>query len=151
MRSISDDHRKKLKAATRRAIKAAGGGDSFAHVTRVSESQLSKYGLATEEHEDAFIPVDVALEADLEAGTPVIASALAAAQGFRLVRDGDARDSRLLGFADISEIGVAFAAFQARMHEALADDGRVDEGERRKILRDFDKFMRSLFQTMARV
>ena len=151
MRAISDDHRKKLKAATRRAVKSAGGGDSFAHVTRVSESQLSKYGLASEEHQDAFAPIDVALEADIEAGSPIIATALAAAQGFRLVRKNAETDDHCLGYADISQIGVAFSSFQTRMHEALADDGRVDEAERRKILKDFDAFMRTLFTTMGRV
>jgi len=151
VRAISDDDRQKLKAATRRAVKSAGGGDSFAHVTRVSESQLSKYGLASDEHQDAFIPVDVALEADVEAGSPIIATALAAAQGFRLVRNASPVDDHSLGFADISQISVAFSSFHTRMHEALADDGRVDEAERRRILKDFDKFMRTLFTTMGRV
>ena len=52
---------------------------------------------------------------------------------------------------DISQISVAFSSFHTRMHEALADDGRVDEAERRKIMKDFDAFMRTLCTTMGRV
>ncbi len=151
MRALNDDDGRKLKAATRRAVKAAGGGDALAVTTRVSEGQLSKYGLASEEHAETFIPLDVALEADREAGSPIIASALAAAQGFRLV-PADAADSEHgLDYRDVTTVGVAFSNFQSRMHEALSDDGKVDEAERRAILRDFDKLMRSLFQVMGRV
>ncbi|AJY44684.1 hypothetical protein [Martelella endophytica] len=151
MRAISDEDGRKLKAATRRAVKAAGGGDALSLTTRVSEGQLSKYGLASEDHQDTYIPLDVALEADREAGSPIIAAALAAAQGFRLVPEDAEDPAQGLDYRDVTTVGVAFSSFQSRMHEALSDDGKVDEGERRAILRDFDRLMRALFQIMGRV
>ena len=88
MRVISDRQSMQLKAATRRAIDMAGGSDTFEHVTRVRQGQLSKYGLAGEDHAACFAPIDVALEADIEAGSPIITEMMAKLQGYRLVREG---------------------------------------------------------------
>ncbi|TPW28588.1 hypothetical protein FJU08_17445 [Martelella alba] len=151
MRAIFDENDKKLKAATRRAIKAAGGSDSFAHVTRVSVAQLSKYGLASEDHTETFVPIDIALEADLEAGAPIIASELARLQGFRLVRAADEDAGHKLAFRDISSIGLTFSNFQKAMHDALADDGSVDDAERQVIQRHGDKMARALIELLGRV
>jgi hypothetical protein len=81
VRVISDKQALALKAATRRAVDMAGGSDSFQHVTRVGQGQLSKYGLTGEDHQSSFMPIDIALEADLEAGSPVIIEKLAALMG----------------------------------------------------------------------
>ncbi|MGV0878042.1 hypothetical protein V6767_12930 [Martelella sp. FLE1502] len=151
MRVITEDDGRALKAASRRAVKAAGGGEALSLVSRVSAAQLSKYGLAGEDHAETFMPLDVALEADREAGAPIIAAALAAAQGFRLVSADGEDHAHDLDYRDVTTVSVAFAGFQTRMHEALSDDGKVDEAERRAIMRDFDKLMRALFQVMGRV
>ncbi|WP_180897338.1 hypothetical protein [Martelella soudanensis] len=150
MRPTSEDNRARLKAATRRAIRAAGGGDSFQHVTRVAEAQLSKYGLASEDHAETFIPVDVALDADLEAGSPIITTAMAQAQGFRLVRAEREDAEHRLEFCDISALGMSFSDLQRALHEALADDGSVDESERRIIQRCGDRLARALLEIMTR-
>ncbi|MGV0909237.1 hypothetical protein [Martelella sp. FOR1707] len=151
MRVITEDDGRALKAATRRAVKAAGGGEALSLVSRVSAAQLSKYGLAGDEHAETFMPLDVALEADREAGAPIIAAALAAAQGFRLVSADGADHAHDLGFSDISTANVAFGKLLTSMHEGLANDGRLDEAERRAVLRDLDKFMRVFLPIMGRV
>lgn len=76
--------RDRLKAAYRRAIARAGGGDSFQFATRVQAPALSRY--ASPGHPDHHMPGDVILEVDREAGSPIIARILANAQGYGLHR-----------------------------------------------------------------
>lgn len=86
-----------LKAATRRAVKMAGGPNATAEVVRAAASRLSQYGNIDL---TVFVPVDVAFELDKAAGDPVILRAWADLLGFDLTpRNLDASVTRDLANA----------------------------------------------------
>lgn len=84
-RPSSSDARRALKIASQVAVNMLGGGKDAARLTVVDPSMLSLYSALHEE--DRFMRLDVALDLDLAVGEPVLARALAAAQGFALVRE----------------------------------------------------------------
>jgi hypothetical protein len=132
-----------LKAATRRAIDMAGGSDSFEHVTRVRQGQLSKYGLAGEEHAATFAPIDVALEADIEAGAPIITEMMAKLQGYRLVRETEDVPETGLTHRDISILNAELGDVSRMAIEAL-DDGKIDARERKDLLSELADLKKQL-------
>lgn len=143
MRAITHHIATALKDATRRSIKAAGGPESFQHVTRVRQGRLSCYGLTGEDYEADFIPLDVALEADLEAGSPIITSELARLLGYRMVpAEAEPRVSSLT-HRDVSRLSLEFDDVRRAAAEALEDD-HVDHGERRAIRRQVDELKKAL-------
>lgn len=90
MRTISEEERRGLKAATDASLKLGGGPTDFPLLTRVKVASLSRYASFNDENAEDFIPVDVAVEADRRAKSPVIVSAMARKLGYRLVVDEDA-------------------------------------------------------------
>lgn len=135
LRASTPAERLALKAAVKRASKLAGGAASVQHVTRVCESDLSRYAGA--EYEDRHCPVDVALDLDREAGHPVILSALAAILGYRLVAAEGAGDGGI-GAADIAalfqenaEFAEAAAAGASRI--TATELGRIERGAERAV------------------
>lgn len=149
IRIISEREGLALKAATRRAVEMAGGSDSFSLVTRVGQGQLSKYGLTTEEHAASFMPIDIALEADKEAGAPVIVERMAALLGYRLVKaDGEApRDG--LALADVARLSARVGTLCETTADALAD-GHVSPGEERDIQREIFKIKAQIAKIEAK-
>lgn len=135
MRVISDRDLKKLKAATRFSVDGAGGSEEFQKATRVRQGQLSKYGLAGDEHMETFVPIDVAVEADLEAGSPIITEMMAKLQGYRLVRDEAEAPEAGLTHRDISALNAEVGDVSRLAIEAL-DDGKVDAREKRDLMRE---------------
>lgn len=135
MRVISERDLKKLKAATRFSVDGAGGSEEFQKATRVRQGQLSKYGLAGDEHMETFMPIDVAVEADLEAGSPVITEMMAKLQGYRLVRDEAEAPEAGLTHRDISALNAEVGDVTRLAIEAL-DDGKVDAREKRDLMRE---------------
>lgn len=135
MRVISDRDLKKLKAATRFSVDGAGGSEEFQKATRVRQGQLSKYGLAGDEHMETFVPIDVAVEADLEAGSPIITEMMAKLQGYRLVRDEAETQEAGLTHRDISALNAEVGDVTRLAIEAL-DDGKVDAREKRDLMRE---------------
>lgn len=135
MRVISDRDLKKLKAATRFSVDGAGGSEEFQKATRVRQGQLSKYGLAGDEHMETFVPIDVAVEADLEAGSPIITEMMAKLQGYRLVRDEAETPEAALTHRDISALNAEVGDVTRLAIEAL-DDGKVDAREKRDLMRE---------------
>ena len=89
MRTISEEEIRSLKGTTEASYKLGGGVTDFPLLTRVNVSTLSKYASFNEENSEALIPVDVAIEADRRAKSPVIVGAMARALGFKLVIDDD--------------------------------------------------------------
>ncbi|PYB71290.1 phage regulatory CII family protein [Rhizobium wuzhouense] len=133
MRAVSDKDLKTLKAATRLSVTRAGGSDAFEHVTRVRQGQISKYGLASDEHMASFMPIDVALEADIEGGSPVIVEAMAKLLGYRLVREDVPEPETGLTHRDISALNAEAGDVTRLAIEAL-DDGRLDAREKRDLM-----------------
>ena len=102
-RHTTDEDRAELKAATRHSLRAAKA-NSFAHVTRVDEARLSKYGSLA--HDDSFMPVDVLADLQGEFGRGVsspLLEALVRQAGFRLVPlDDNGGEGESLDVDDVS-------------------------------------------------
>lgn len=144
MRPSTEHDRAALKAAVRRAMKRAGGGDSFCHSTRVGAPTLSYY--ANPGRDDMHIPVDVAIDLDREAGAPVVAAEMARMLGYRLV-PLDAVD----GGPDMSDLA-AVAGESADVVRKFADalaDGAIDRLERADLSAEIDE-ARAAFDRLAR-
>ncbi|WP_176085741.1 hypothetical protein [Martelella sp. HB161492] len=139
-----------LKAVCRRAVDIVGGPENFQHCTRVGQAQLSRYTLPSPDFAKYFMPIDVALEADLEAGMPIITAELARLQGYRLVRDDVAYDGEPLGYRDIGELNRGVGALLNAAFEAM-EDGSVDPQEKRRLRRLLDKVRRLLAMFADRV
>lgn len=153
MRTISDKQGLTLKAATRRGIDQAGGGDAFQHVTRVKAGALSKYATAGEETSDKFMPIDIAVECDLEANSPIIVSAMAAMLGYKLVpTDGAATANAVAPVSLIDALKIANeAADVVRAITEALEDGAVDGLEKRVITREIDDVMKALHCVQRRI
>lgn len=151
MRTISDRQGMTLKAATRRAIEIAGGARSFAAVTRIKEGNLSKYGSPNEDHAETFMPIDVAVEADMEAGSPIILSAMAEMLGYKLVPlAGSDDDANAVTAADALNIANEAGDVVRSITEALAD-GKVCAADRKEITRQGDEAVKALKTVLKKV
>ncbi|WP_313194627.1 phage regulatory CII family protein [Shinella zoogloeoides] len=153
MRTISDKQGKTLKAATRRSLDQAGGGDAFHHVTRVRANALSSYASANEDKADKFIPVDVAVECDMEANSPIIVAAMAAMLGYKLVPCdaalGPVNPDAVTG-RDALKVLRKAADVAQEIDEATQDD-HIDAGERRSINREIDELVKTLQCVQRRI
>lgn len=143
-RPSSDHDRARLKAATDRGIRRAGGGASLATQTRVEAAVLSKYKA---EHEAGhFMPLDVALDCDLAAGAPVILSTFASLQGYAVAP----LDAKAAGYSPnlvgnlIRETGEVSAV----VLEAWAD-GKLTPRERQAIEKELDEAMAAMWLLRA--
>lgn len=151
MRSISDKEQLSLKAATRRAFDMAGGPEEFQHMTRVRQSVLSKYGSTTQDCADKFIPVDVAVEADVEAGSPIITAKMAHILGYKLVPvAADTVNAAPLGVHDALRIANEAADVVKAITSALTD-GRIDQAEEREIAHEIEEAIKVLRDALTRV
>ena len=126
-RPSTEQERLELKAATRRALQLAGRANAFALVTRVEGPVLSKYASPAEQ--TAFMPVDVVLDLEREAGSPVLTEILAAMQGFRLVPIGEG-ERQPVGYEDLARLNKESSDVVQSLANGLRD-GDLDPAERR--------------------
>lgn len=82
-RASGEQQRNALKTAFKRVLALLGGVDAAAATTRVGRSNLSEYGVP--QMADRHAPIDVVLDLEIIAGTPLVTEALAAAQGYVLL------------------------------------------------------------------
>lgn len=140
MRLISMEIVLNLKGATDACFRLGGGVTSFALLTRVAVSTLVKYatrgegrGHGEHEHDKTLIPVDIAVEADMRAGSPVITSEMARQLGFRL----EPLEQRIAIADALSEDDVLRIMDKAtevwRLARAAFADGKLDAQERRDL------------------
>lgn len=128
----------KIKAATRKLVKLAGGLDAAADQCRVKKSQLDRYGSPHEpEH---FIAADVIADLESDVGQPIVTTALAEAQGYTLratdgLAAGGAVDPLRMGAELTRELGeFQVAALDAGAHvDARELDQLIKEAEDLKI------------------
>lgn len=132
-----------LKGATDACFRLGGGVTSFAFLTRVGVSTLSKYASNGEEHGESLIPVDVAVEADMRAGSPVIVSEMARQLGFRLEPlEAQIIVADMLSEKDVLAIMDHATGVWRLAREAYAD-GRLDALERREIAQQLRRIIRA--------
>lgn len=136
IRSSSDKQRNSLKMAFRVSVEHGGGGKAIAEITRVNPPILSIYAAAHEE--DRFAGIDIALDVDLAVGEPINARALAAAQGYDLVRIVDVGPSEKLGLTDLSRVIGATHEVEQHILDTLSD-GVVTANEKLGLKGDIAK------------
>ncbi|MBB4005828.1 hypothetical protein [Allorhizobium taibaishanense] len=149
MRAINREQAAALKGATRRAIQMAGTAESFQHITRVGKAPLSNYASTSDDNAEKFMPLDIVLEADLEAGSPVITEQLARLQGYRLVKDEPAAAAAKLNLMDLLSMDSVSNALKTVVVEAL-DDGHISTGEARDIGREGEKLIKKIREIMSK-
>lgn len=146
LRPSTDHQRNALKKATKRALRAAGGGASFQHATRVAEAQLSRY--AGDSYPD-FMPIDIALDCDLDAGSPVIAASLAVIQGYRLVRE-PAAGAGAATMTDLAAVVRETADVTTALIGAL-EDGAVTPAEAERLNQEIEEAIAELRRLQGKV
>lgn len=151
MRTISDEQIRSLKGATDASYRLGGGVSQFPLLTRVNVSTLSKYASFNDEHRECTIPVDVAVEADKRANSPVIVSAMAKVLGYRLVPDALVMEVSFEGVTVVDALKIASNAVGASQTIfAALEDGHIDALERKNILQELRETLRSVEQAIAK-
>ncbi|WP_158876986.1 phage regulatory CII family protein [Antarcticirhabdus aurantiaca] len=150
LRKSTGDDRLALKASVRRSITLAGGGDSVQHATRVDATSLSRYGSANIEQQKTHCPIDVALDLDLEAGAPVITTAMARAQNYELVPMLSADVSSVPWETKLCRLGQVRGELYGVMGEALSD-GRFDAEEASRANAKIEEEIAQLRRIQARI
>lgn len=143
MRTISDEEIRSLKGATDAAYRLGGGVTSFELLTRCKVSTLSKYASLNSENETFLIPVDVAIEADRWAKSPVIVSAMARALGYRLV-PADADEATPAALTERDAHDLLNDAMDVTRETLIAmEDGKTDALERKRIRTELMELVRT--------
>lgn len=129
---LSNDNIAFLKTATRRLIRAAGGVESAAMVTRVGKSALSDY--QNPELPDHFMPIDVAVELEGDTGAFHVTQALCRLGGGTLHRESGRGGRETEDFtAHLPGIGDSIGQVYREAALAMAD-GAMTEAERRSLI-----------------
>ncbi len=154
MRTISGKQGLTLKAATRRSVDMAGGGDALQHVTRVRASYLSKCGSAGEDNADKYLPIDVATEADMEAGSPIILTAMADILGYRVIPIVEGSALQIAAATpthkDLTDLNRELTDVVRTLGDAL-DDEHLDGREKKEITREIDEAIKALQALQQRI
>lgn len=150
MRLISDQNISDLKGVTDACYRLGGGVTSFSLLTRVGTSTLVKYASwgdrradGRHEHADTMIPIDIALEADLRAKSPVILTELARLQGYQLAPLADVADAERVSEADAHRVLYEATDVSRAILEACGD-GKLDALERKRIGKEAREAIRAL-------
>lgn len=138
----------RLKAKTRALVKACGGQEAAASLSRIVSHQA--YGRYGRPHEAEFAPIDVIADLEADVGDPIVTRELAALAGFTLV-PVPAAGADPGWIADLSATMRATGQTIDGIGEALADDGRVtpDEIDRLHLLDEVQKAQGALANLQA--
>lgn len=149
IRSISEEEARTAKKATEAAYALAGGVSVVTLRSRASISQLSKYASTNAENAETLIPIDVAVEVDRLAGSPVIAAALARMQGFRLVPDENApADRRKITEGDALDF-MSEAMDVVEAIRAMRQKDRADCADKRAVAKEVHEAIRELKEILV--
>lgn len=126
-RPYSDVEYSQLKQATRHLVKACGGLEAAAAVTRVGHSELSRY---YDPREKLLIPADIIADLERDCGRPILTQTLANLIGFELVQlphTAGNRDDCHHWSALLALLGEETAALLQNLAKGLADHGTLSE------------------------
>lgn len=151
MRHFSEKAYRSLKCVCSVAYDLAGGNTLFQHSTRVVVSQLSKYASLNEDDEKSYMPIDVAVDLDRAAGSPVITGTMAQLLGFRLEPLSAAvADAEKLSERDAHKLlSEAMDVSQALL--AAFADGRIDALERKRLRVELREVIRAAETILAKL
>lgn len=125
IRTLSGADYSRLTAYSKELVKLNGGIEAASLSTRVSASQLARYGQP--QSEDGM-PVDVIADLEHEAGEPVLTSVLARLSGFALVKlPREAAEPDWVG--NMGQLSKEFSDVISRVGACLRDDGKVSAEE----------------------
>lgn len=136
-RPSDDQARLALKTALRAQVRACGGQEAAADVTRVGQQTLSRYCAAS--HPNEHVPVDILLDLVLDTGDPAVLRRLCQLAGGAFVPLSEfgtetgprAGSNATPGFwtkALLEAVGRGGEA-AAKLSTALADDGEISVHE----------------------
>lgn len=131
-RPSSEQQRVQLKAATRQAVRWVGTLEAAARITGRSVTRLHAAGNVLDP--DYFLPIDAALDLDLDIGRPVVTTALAELQGYVLLHPGGADDGTKIDL--MVETATASQDLGQWSSEVLAamSDGSLTEAELERLI-----------------
>lgn len=151
LRGISAEEVRTIKKATEAAYRLAGGVSVVTTRTRASISQLSKYASTNAENAETLIPLDIAIEVDRAAGSPIILTAFGEILGFQLVMAAPADDSDgAVTEADAHAIARKAMALCEEIFAAREDDF-IDPLERRTIVDKCHRLKKALRGVISRL
>lgn len=114
-----------LKARCRDLVKAAGGQERAALITRGSQGKISE--ALSPLHPERYMALDQILDLERDADAPLVTRLLAEVAGYDLVqRDGAAPKTPARHLADVITAG---NAVEAGLASSLADDGGLSPAE----------------------
>lgn len=152
MRTISEPERRTLKSATDGAYLLAGGVSCIDAFTRVSIASLSKYASLNTEYDKHFIPLDIAVEVDRRAKSPVLIKAAAGILGYEVIPlKQHFHDHAPLAEKDAHYVLQRGMALYKAIHDAFADDGKVDALERKIIIAEARKATQAIDEVLQRL
>lgn len=128
MRPLAAEAYARLKAATRKLVRDAGGCE-FAE-TRVGKTKLAEYGAPN--MPDRFAPIDVIADLEKSTGQPLVTRELAAAAGYELVPAGMAAVPLKRLETHLLDLMGRLGALSAEIAEA-EKDGHLDAVELERI------------------
>lgn len=114
-----------LKLASKHLVKACGGVESAALITRVGHSELARY---YDPAEKLFMPVDIAADLETDCGNPLLSRALANLSGYELVAPPpQASEAEKLHHWSVllANLGQETAAALAQIAAALSEHGTL--------------------------
>ncbi|WP_057466085.1 hypothetical protein [Pseudovibrio sp. POLY-S9] len=125
VRTLSSAAYSRLTSYAKQLVKLNGGVDASAMVTRVSASQLSRYGKLDA---DDSMPVDVIADLEHELCDPLLTRVLASLSGYALVKlPREAAEPDWVG--NMGQLSKEFSDVVSRVGECLKDDGKVSASE----------------------
>ncbi|NEJ10449.1 hypothetical protein GR238_34365 [Rhizobium leguminosarum] len=151
MRHFSEKAYRSLKCVCSVAYDLAGGNTLFQHSTRVVVSQLSKYASLNEDDEKSYMPIDVAVDLDRAAGSPIVTGTMAQLLGFRLEPlTAAAAEADKLSERDAHKLLAEAMDVSQALLGAFAD-GRIDALERKRLRVELREVIRAAETILAKL
>ncbi|MEO9670095.1 MULTISPECIES: phage regulatory CII family protein [Alphaproteobacteria] len=146
-RQTTDEQRRLLKLATRRAVKLGGGQEAVAAITRVTPQTINDYtNSQNQRHNDTFVPLDVLMDLILDAAdeagrvSPILEE-ICRQSGGSFVPLPKAQRTSAPWHQELSCAVKEGGEAAAKICSALADDGQVSAEEIRdgELLRELQE------------
>ncbi|CAN7686726.1 hypothetical protein LJR098_002290 [Rhizobium sp. LjRoot98] len=119
--------------------------------TRVGVSTLSKYASNSDEFRESLIPVDIAVEADRRAGSPIIIKEAARQLGYQLTPLQEALRSGTRISERDAHVILSEAMDVSRGLISAFEDGKIDSLERKQLRKELRELIRAAEDILHRM